>query len=202
MMFDKSPSKMPTHAIERIHQVVIVDGLRLPDNIPDAMRLNSESVQQLYPRAKYYLWSGEQLRIFIGDTFRPAVLRAFDTLRPYSYKCDLARFCLLFAQGGMYLDLAVRLMHEWRIPASCGIAAFSEMYPGMKSWTATQTSVLWAKPSRPEMETAMEWIVENCEKRYYGQHDHYPTAGALLGRAFAAAMAAKGQTVRTRVHAA
>jgi hypothetical protein len=43
------------------------------------------------------------------------------------------------------------------------------------------------------METAIEWIVGNCEKRYYGPHDHYPTAGALLGRAFAAAMAAKGQ---------
>jgi len=40
----------------------------------------------------------------------------------------------------------------------------------------------------------IEWIVENCEKRYYGPHDHYPTAGALLGRAFAAAMAAKGQS--------
>jgi hypothetical protein len=44
------------------------------------------------------------------------------------------------------------------------------------------------------METAIEWIVENCEKRYYGPHDHYPTAGALLGRAFAAAMAAKEQS--------
>jgi hypothetical protein len=185
---------MRTHAIERIHQVVIVDGLQSPNHIPSVMRVNSESAQQLYPEAKYHLWSGEELRTFIGDTFRPGVLQAFDTLRPYSYKCDLARFCLLFAQGGMYVDLAVRLMNQWRIPASCGIAAFSEMYPGMKSWTLTQTSVLWAKPGRAEMETAIEWIVENCEKRYYGPHDHYPTAGALLGRAFAAAMAAKGQS--------
>jgi hypothetical protein len=185
---------MRTHVIERIHQVVIVDGLQLPDHIPSVMQLNSEGARQLYPDARYHLWSGEQLRTFIGDTFRPAVLRAFDTLRPYSYKCDLARFCLLFAQGGMYVDLAVRLMNQWRIPASYGIAAFSEMYPGMKSWTATQTSVLWAKPGRAEMETAIEWIVENCERRYYGPHDHYPTAGALLGRAFAAAMAAKGQS--------
>jgi hypothetical protein len=185
---------MRMNTIERIHQVVIVDGFRLPDHIPNVMRQNSESAQRLYPQAKYHLWSGEQLRTFIGDTFRPAILRAFDTLRPYSYKCDLARFCLLFAGGGMYVDLAVRLMNEWRVPASCGIAAFSEMYPGMKSWTATQTSVLWAIPGRPEMETAIEWIIENCEKRYYGPHDHYPTAGALLGRAFAAAMAAKGQS--------
>jgi Glycosyltransferase sugar-binding region containing DXD motif len=182
-----------THIIERIHQVVIVDGLKLPKHISSAMQLNSESLQQVYPAAKYHLWSGEQLRTFIGDAFRPAVLQAFDTLRPYSYKCDLARFCLLFAQGGMYVDLAVRVLDPWRIPASCGIAAFSEFYPGMKSWTCIQTSVLWAKPGRPEMERAIEWIVGNCEKRYYGPHDHYPTAGALLGRAFAAAMAAKRQ---------
>ena len=185
---------MRMNTIERIHQIVIVDGLQLPYHIPSIMRQNSESTQQLYPQAKYHLWSGEQLRTFIGDSFRPAVLQAFDTLQPYSYKCDLSRFCLLFAEGGMYVDLAVRLMNQWPIPASCGIAAFSEMYPGMKSWTATQTSVLWSKPGRAEMETAIEWIVENCEKRYYGPHDHYPTAGALLGRAFAAAMAAKGQS--------
>jgi hypothetical protein len=59
-----------THVIERTHQVVIVDGLKLPDHIPSTMRRNSESVQQLYPEAKYHLWSGEELRTFIGDTFR------------------------------------------------------------------------------------------------------------------------------------
>jgi len=182
-----------THIIERTHQVVIVDGLKLPKHTPSAMRLNSKSVQQLYPKAKYQLWSGEQLRTFIGDSFRPAVLRAFDTLRPYSYKCDLARYCLLFVQGGMYVDLAVRLLNPWRIPTSCGIAAFSEMYQGMNSWTCIQNSILWAKPGRPEWETAIEWVIENCEERHYGPHDHYPTGAAVLGRAFAAAMAAKGQ---------
>ena len=185
---------MRTHAIERIHQVVIVDGLRIPDHIPLGMRLNSEAAQQLYPDATYHLWSGEELRTFIGDTFRPAVLGAFDTLRPYSYKCDLARFCLLFSQGGIYVDLTDRLMNQWLIPVSCGIAAFSQRYPGMNSWTCIQTSVLWAKPGRPEWEIAIESIVKNCETRYYGPHDHYPTAGAVLGRAFAAAMATKGQS--------
>jgi hypothetical protein len=185
---------MRVNTIERIHQVVIVDGLRMPDHIPRGVRLNSEAAQQLYPDAAYHLWSGEELRTFIGDTFRPAVLWAFDTLRPYAYKCDLARFCLLFAQGGMYIDLAALLIHQWRIPISCGIAAFSEMYPGMNSWTCIQNSVLWAKPGRLEWETAIEWVVENCEKRHYGPHDHYPTGAAVLGRAFAAAMAARGQS--------
>jgi hypothetical protein len=183
-----------THTIERTHQVVIVDGLKLPQHIPGAMRLSLESLQQLYPEAKYHLWSGEELRAFIGDTFRPAVLRAFDTLRPYAYKCDLARYCLLFIQGGMYVDLAVQPLNRWRIPVSCGVAAFSEIYPGMKSWTCTQNSVMWSEPGRAEWETAIEWIVENYEKRYYGPHDHYPTGGAVLGRAFAAAMAARGQS--------
>jgi hypothetical protein len=185
---------MKTHIIELAHQVVIVDGLELPEHIPSGMRLNFESVQHLHPEAKYHLWSGKQLRTFIGDSFRPAVLWAFDTLQPYSYKCDLAGYCLLFVRGGMYVDLAVRLLNPWRIPASCGVAAFSEIYPGMKSWTCIQTSFLWSKPGREEWETAIEWVVENCERRYYGPHDHYPTGPALLGRAFAAAMAAKGQS--------
>ncbi|WP_292098072.1 glycosyltransferase, partial [Mesorhizobium sp.] len=34
------------------------------------------------------------------------MLSAFRTLRPYSYKADLAKYCLLYEQGGLYADLS------------------------------------------------------------------------------------------------
>ena len=182
------------NSVEAIHQVLIVDGLGLPDHLPDVVVVNTECARALHPEAAYQLWTGDSLREYIRDNFDGEVLTAFDTLTPYSYKCDLARFCLLYASGGIYLDLAVRMMNRWAIPEGCGVAAFTEMYPGMMSWTATQTSLLWSRARRPEWEFAIRWIVENCRTRFYGPHDHYPTAGPLLGRAIAAAMAAKGQT--------
>ena len=183
--------------INLIHQVIIVDGMQHPAAMPPALEQNITCARQLYPRAEYKLWCGEELYDLLRHNFDADVARAFDTLKPYSYKCDLARFCLLYLYGGLYLDLAVRLLNVWTIPTFCGVAAFTEMYPGMRSWTATQTSLLWSRPGRPEWSIAIERIVENCRIRYYGPHDHYPTAGALLGRAFAAAMATKGQTIES-----
>jgi len=180
--------------INRLHQVIIIDGMQHPAAMPSKLEENTLCARQLYPRAKYKLWCGEELRDLIRHNFDANVLGAFDTLKPYSYKCDLARFCLLYVYGGLYVDLAVRLLNLWTIPKSCGVAAFTEMYPGMRSWTATQTSLLWSRPGRTEWAMAIAQIVENCRLRYYGPHDHYPTAGAVLGRAFAAAMASKGQT--------
>jgi len=57
-----------------------------------------------------------------------------------------------------------------------------------------QTGLLWSKPGRPELEQAIDWIIENCRTHFYGETPVYPTGPALLGRAFIAAMAKKGNT--------
>ncbi|ACI50448.1 hypothetical protein Gdia_0657 [Gluconacetobacter diazotrophicus PA1 5] len=181
------------HSISYLHQVLIVDGLGLPEKIPLAVQKNIDAARKIYPEAEYILWSGESLRDFIRSNFDGEVLAAFDLLVPYAYKCDLARFCLMYIYGGIYFDLSNKLLNYWKIPKHFGVAAFTEMYPGMESWTCVQTNLLWSLPGRPEWERAINGIVRNCKERFYGIHDHYPTAGALLGRSFAAAMADKGQ---------
>ncbi|BAK84254.1 glycosyltransferase family 32 protein [Komagataeibacter medellinensis] len=183
------------HSIKYLHQVLIVDGLGMPQNIPTAVQKNIDAAKKIYPEAEHILWSGEALRDFIRSNFDGEVLAAFDLLVPYAYKCDLARFCLMYIYGGIYFDLSNKLLNYWQIPKHCGVAAFTEMYPGMESWTCVQTNLLWSLPRRPEWKYAIDGIVRNCKERFYGTHDHYPTAGALLGRSFAAAMADKGQSL-------
>lgn len=155
---------------------------------------NVESTKQIYSRAAHKIWSGTELRAFIQYHIGAEALWAFDCLRPYSYKCDLARFCLLYVEGGMYIDLGVRLMNEWPVPTEYGIGAFRDVRFASPSWAAMQTGLIWSKPGRPELRQAIDWIIENCRTRFYGGNPLYPTGPVVLGRAFIAAMAKKGNT--------
>ncbi|QDH15508.1 hypothetical protein E3E11_06230 [Oecophyllibacter saccharovorans] len=174
--------------VEYLHQVFIVDDFKTPTVLPKMLEEHAQIARDFYPNAKYKLWGGEELRRFLKQHFEPEVLEAFDTLTPYSYKCDLARYCLMYVYGGIYFDLAVKMLNRWDIPSHYGMAAFTEVYPGMDCWACVQTSLLWSRPGRREWEIIIKEIVDNVRNRYYGPHDHYPTAGPLLGRSIAAAM--------------
>jgi hypothetical protein len=178
-----------------LHQIIIVNGLLRPDDLPVEIDHNSREAMRLYPHAKYNLWCGEELRDLIRDNFDQKVLWAFDSLRPFSYKADLARFCLLYLFGGLYFDLAIRLTNVWNVPEHCGIAAFSPASPAVAGWTAIQPDLLWSRPKRPEWSIAIERVIENCRTRCYGPNDQFPTASPVLGRAFASVMISKGQTL-------
>jgi hypothetical protein len=181
-------------AVDKIHQVLIADGYTLPAQLPPMIQTNIESAKQVYSQAAHKLWNGTELRAFIRYHIGADALWAFDSLRPYSYKCDLARFCLLYVEGGIYIDLGVRLISSWRIPLECGIGAFRDVRFTVSSWAAMQTGLLWSKPGRPELKQAIEWIIENCRTLFYGENPLYPTGPVLLGRAFISAMAKKGNS--------
>ena len=185
----------PDFADERvpyIHQVIIIDGYDTPEQIPPPIARNAQAARSVYPAARYRLWNGHQLRSFLAERFDREVLAAFDTLAPYSYKCDLARFCLLYELGGIYVDLGVRLMAPWTIPAGCGVAAFRDVPFLTTSWTAMQTGLLWSLPRQREFALAIDLIVGNLRACYYGSGPLHPTGPALLGKAMLAAMADRG----------
>jgi hypothetical protein len=181
-------------AVHKIHQVLIVDGNTLPMHVPLLIQTNIDSIKRIYSQAVHKIWNGTELRAFIRYHIGTDALWAFDYLRPYSYKCDLARFCLLYVEGGMYIDLGVRLMNGWPIPVEYGIGAFRDVRFCSPSWATMQTGLLWSKPGRPELRQAIDWIIENCRTLYYGENPLYPTGPVLLGRAFVSAMSKKGNS--------
>ena len=176
------------HKITIIHQIMIVDDGEIPDEIPSELARNIDAARSVYPDAEHRLWSGNQLRNLIAENFDARVLVAYDTLKPYSYKADLGRFALLYLFGGLYVDLGVHLTKPWQIPTEKGVAAFRDVSFSSPAWSALQTGVLWALPERPEFAAAIERIVYNCDKKYYGSNPLYPTGPVPLGRAFLAVM--------------
>jgi len=182
------PPKPTSHCdISQVHQILIVDGFELPAELPDTLAQRIAHLKRLYADAHYTMWTGETLRAFIKEAFDNDVLWAFDYLKPYSYKSDLGRLCLLYAAGGLYSDIMLEHRAALHVPIQYGMAAFRQAWRFRPYTGSVSSSLIWSTPGRPEWRLAIDKIVVHCRERFYGEDCVEPTGPWLFGRACAAA---------------
>jgi mannosyltransferase OCH1-like enzyme len=85
------------------------------------------TVRQAFPEADHQIYTKESLRAFIEANYEEEVLWAYDRLKPYSYKADLGRFCLLNKLGGWYMDIAVRMVNPVEVGPRIKFLAFRDI---------------------------------------------------------------------------
>ena len=73
--------------------------------LPLKMKECVESLKQANPGFEHYLYDDAECRDFIKKNFDKDVLSAYDKLKPGAYKADLWRYCILFKNGGIYVDI-------------------------------------------------------------------------------------------------
>lgn len=144
------------------------------------------TVRNAFHNDNHTIYNKESLRRFIADNYNADVLWAYDSLRPYSYKADLGRFCLLNKLGGWYLDIAVRMVNPVEVGDRIEWLAFRDIQRFSYTSWACATTVLYSKPNNIALTTAIEMIVNNCHEKYYGITPLCPTGPTLLGQALAA----------------
>jgi mannosyltransferase OCH1-like enzyme len=130
------------------------------------------------------VYDHDSLRELISKNFDSVVVKAYDRLNPYSYKADLGKYCVLYALGGWYFDIAVRI-HFRVVP---GNSVETMAYRDMQNYSKTNYSVscgaIYSQPGHPVFERAIEIVVDNCQKEHYGISPLCPTGPTVLGRAF------------------
>ena len=84
-----------------IHKVLIVDDGKLP-TLPDGMKKALETWYRMNPGYKIKMYSGDDCVAYIKEHFDEKVLKAYESLKPYSYKCDLMRHLILYNEGGWF----------------------------------------------------------------------------------------------------
>jgi mannosyltransferase OCH1-like enzyme len=145
----------------------------------------TSTVRSAFPDANYVLYDKKSLRQFIADHYDREVLAAYDSLRPYSYKADLGRFCLLNYFGGWYFDIAVRVANPVEVGERIKFLAFRDIQRfSFTSW-ACATTVLYSQSDNPALDLAIDFIINNCRDKNYGITPLCPTGPTLLGRALA-----------------
>lgn len=143
------------------------------------------TVKEVFPGSNYSLFGKEDLRELIKSHYDEEVLWAFDCLRPYSYKADLGRFCILNAIGGWYFDIGVKAVAPVEVGPRIKFLAFRDIQRFSFTSFACATTVLYSQPNNHALSIAIRQIVDNCKREYYGITPLCPTGPTLLGQALA-----------------
>ena len=155
------------------------------ENLSNFLINTTSSVAEYYHDHEHIIYNNETLREFIKNNYDSEVLWAYDSLKPFSYKSDLGRFCILYKKGGWYFDIAIQCLLRYEISKDVDMISFrDEQRHSRTSWAASG-GIIWSKSNNEILSTAIENIVQNCKEKWYGRTPLCPTGPALFGEAIA-----------------
>jgi mannosyltransferase OCH1-like enzyme len=170
--------------------IPFVSQIFLSDNptaeLPPHLQTTVDTVRRKFSRCKHTLFDGPALASFIAEHYDRDVVETYDALRPYSYKADLGRFCILNVIGGWYFDIAVTAQTGIVVSEKVEFLAFRDIQRSSGTSWSCQTAVLYARPDNPVLRSAIARIVQNRKDDYYGVTPLCPTGPSLLGEVLAA----------------
>jgi len=147
-------------------------------NLPPHMKNSVERLKRKHPRFEHFLFDDNDCREFISKNFDYNVLNAFDSLIPGAYKADLWRYCVLYINGGIYLDIKYDSINTFR---------FIELTE-KEHWVFDvdknniYNALIAVKPQNEICRKCIYQIVENVRNRYYGTCILDPTGPKLVAK--------------------
>jgi Glycosyltransferase sugar-binding region containing DXD motif len=166
-----------THMNVPVHQIMFTHHRDAPPP-PAAQEIRSRAGGD-----PYRMWLLDDARALIGDVYGLEVLSAFDNLRPFAYKADLARYCIVNHIGGIYIDLAVTDFLGFDV-GDYEFVGFRDGNSDKTSWKVANNMFYSIKDS-PILQASISECVANVQRRFYGKDPHFPTGPSVLGRAVA-----------------
>ena len=158
-------------------------------NLPPQMKNNYTELCENNPEIQFLLFDEKECNIFIENNFSEQVLYAYNSLYPSSYKSDLWRYCILFINGGIYLDIKYNTVNNFKLKHLCLCEHFCFDHIGKKTtpiWNKNEfgvyTSLIVTKKNNPILKLCIDNIVKNVNTFSYGKNALYPTGPGLLGQ--------------------
>lgn len=156
------------------------------NSLPPKMQSNYERLCEMNPEIRFELFDEDKCRKFIDENYDKDVLDAYDRLVPSSYKSDLWRFCILYRNGGIYMDIKYITTNGFRLIELCEKEHF--VLDRDNYWENNQmgiyTALFSVKPRNKMLRACIQQITHNTENYYYGYNALYPTGPGLLGSVF------------------
>ena len=172
----KTPAKsiIPLHIYQTWHTL----------DLPQHMKVHTELLKRQNPEFQYHLYDDAMCREFIQTNFDEHVLWAFDKLKPGAYKADLWRYCILYKQGGIYLDIKFVCERRFRF-----IYLTDKEYWVRDIFHNKHPHVYQALminlPGNPILKAAIDSIVHSCQNSLFDSINSLSLTGpGLLGKFF------------------
>jgi len=165
-----------------VHQILITDSESYNGFLPASV----ESVKRYFNRHQYTLWEDASIKKLLEKNFAPEVLEAYNKLKPYAYKADLARYCIVYLYGGWYVDINIEIVARPPKVENVDMVLIRDYNNGirMAPWQIAN-GLFYSTPKHPALKNAINAVVENTKKLYYGKRTLSPTGPELFGKALA-----------------
>ena len=166
----------------QITQIYLTDNdSDLPPFLADA----TQSVANCFPDLPHKIYNNKEVEAFLEQHYGEDVIRAYRKVKPYSYKCDLARYCIVNILGGWYFDISLRCLTGVKVPKDCRLLAFRDinLYTNV-SW-ACDGAAFYCPGDSEILDEAVFQITRNIEDNYYGLTPLCPTGPTTWGKAIA-----------------
>lgn len=149
-------------------------------DLPPLMKANYDLLVKQNPEFTHHLYDENDCREFIKNNYDSNVLNAYNSLIPCSYKSDLWRCCVLYKNGGIYMDIKYKCVNDFKLIALTEAEYFVRDRPiGM-----TYNALIVVKPESQIMLKCINQIVKNVRTKFYGPTCLSPTGPGLLGSFF------------------
>jgi mannosyltransferase OCH1-like enzyme len=150
----------------------------LPPNIGNCVK----DIKEKNPEFEHFLFDDEDCRQFILTNFGCEVSEVFDTLIPGAYKADLWRYCVLYINGGIYLDIKYKCINGFRLIALTEQEWFVKDMDD--SGCGVYNALMITKPNNPMYLQFINKVVQNVKNRFYGDNSLMPTGPHMLKHFF------------------
>ncbi len=166
-----------------VTQIFIADNNEQPGALT---RSYMASVRAAIPAGNYTLYDNQMIEGFLSQHYPQEVLDAYRMLKPFAYRADLARLCILNVVGGWYLDAGVLWIGgQMEVEEGVDLLVFRDIQKNSSTSWACSTGIVYANPKHPALGIAIEQIIENCQNKYYGLTSLCPTGPSVWGAAIA-----------------
>jgi mannosyltransferase OCH1-like enzyme len=155
------------------------------NQVPEKMKANIYNLLDKNPEFDYYLYSDETCREFIVNNFTADVVNAFDILRPGAYKSDLWRYCILYKNGGVYLDIKYySLVPLVDLIRTNPVIFVKDQKLGCSNgkYTGLYNAFMVSTPQNPIFKFCIDDILNSCKFKLYKNGALDITGPCLLGR--------------------
>ena len=161
-----------------IHQIYISDS-----NSDFDMPNKCLVTQTQFGEVNYRFWTLELIRKFLSESYSADVLSTFDRLKPFAFKADLARYCIVNTFGGTYADIGIIFVNSLDIE-SREMVIFRDGNSDRTSWKVAN-NFFYSRPNNPILVDSIESILRNVKTRYYRHDAHFIGGPSVFGRSVA-----------------
>ena len=147
-------------------------------NLPPKMKECVELLKKQNPKFEHFLFDDEDCRNFIKTNFSNDVLNAYDNLIPGAYKADLWRLCVLYINGGIYIDIKFSCINDFKL---IELTENNHFVKDRVNPLSIYNAVMACEKNYPFLLQAINKIVSNVKNKYYGSGCLWPTGPEMLG---------------------